>query len=232
MGLEASEAARCGDQRTLYALFSQLKGRGLTDRRDTGHWSADQVEQEREQWRSHFEAISADAGSVADRVWNSVPQSLNQETWLDDVPDDGELDRCVRKMSCGKQPGEDTFVVEALKYGGNALRQEVYKVVRTTWTRAAAVHTGDEATDWPPEWRIGLVVPLWKKKGSKRDRNTWRGIALLSVGSKFVARVVASRLSAWSEMFIGEPQSGFRRGRGTDDALLVTRRLLEEASVI
>lgn len=57
----------------------------------------------------------------------------------------------------------------------------------------------------------------------------YRGITLLSVGSTLVARVVASRVSRWSEGWISEAQSGFRRGRCTDDALQVVRRLMEEA---
>ena len=27
---------------------------------------------------------------------------------------------------------------------------------------------------WPDEWCVGLVVPLWKRKGTKKDKNTWR----------------------------------------------------------
>ena len=29
--------------------------------------------------------------------------------------------------------------------------------------------------DWPPEWKEGLIIPLWKQKGSRTDKNTWRG---------------------------------------------------------
>ena len=47
-----------------------------------------------------------------------------------------------------------------------------------------------------------------------------------------VARVVASRLSQWSESFLSEEQSGFRRGRGTDDALQVAWRIIEEARAL
>ena len=67
-----------------------------------------------------------------------------------------------------------------------------------------------------------------KQKGNRDDKNTWRGITLLSVGSKLVARIVASRISQWSEEWLCEEQSGFRRGRGTDDALQVARRIIED----
>ena len=86
-----------------------------------------------------------------------------------------------------------------------------------------------EEVAWPAEWCVGLVVPLWKRKGNKKDKNTWRGITLLSVGSKLLARVVA-RLRSWFDGHLGLHQFGFRRGRGVDDALQITRRLVEEVA--
>ena len=75
-----------------------------------------------------------------------------------------------------------------------------------------------------------MVVPLWKRKGNKKDKNTWRGITLLSVGSKLLARVVAARLRSWFDGHLGLHQFGFRRGMGVDDALQVSRRLVEEVA--
>ena len=83
---------------------------------------------------------------------------------------------------------------------------------------------------WPEEWCIGLVVPLWKRKGNKKDKNTWRGIALLSVGSKLLPQVVATRLRSWLDGHLGLHQLGFRRGKGVDDALQIARRLVEEVA--
>ena len=71
---------------------------------------------------------------------------------------------------------------------------------------------------------------MWKRKGNKKDKNTWRGITLLSVGSKLLARVVATRLRSWFDGHLGLHQFGFRRGKGVDDALQVTCRLVEEVA--
>ena len=67
-----------------------------------------------------------------------------------------------------------------------------------------------------------------QKKNS--DKNTWRGITLLSVGSKLLARIVAIRLQKWSEPWLHEAQHGFGRGRGVDDAHTVVKRILEEVN--
>ena len=53
---------------------------------------------------------------------------------------------------------------------------------------------------------------------------------MLSVGSKLLARVVASRVQAWTEQFLHEAQAGVRQGRGVDDVLQATRRIVEEVA--
>eukprot|EP00438_Fugacium_kawagutii_P009511 Skav209387 [mRNA] locus=scaffold3334:137441:141157:+ [translate_table: standard] len=83
---------------------------------------------------------------------------------------------------------------------------------------------------WPQAWRTGVIVPLWKKKGDRKNKNTWRGITLLSVGSKVVARICALRLSRWCAPWLNKMQFGFRAGSGIDDIQQLSRRLLEEAA--
>ena len=99
------------------------------------------------------------------------------------------------------------------------------------WRAATQAEEGQEAEAWPEEWRVGIMVPLWKKKRPKENRNNWRGITLLSVGSKLLARVVAERASSWASGFLDVRQSGFTRGRGTDDTLQMSRRVAEEISL-
>ena len=151
---------------------------------------------------------------------------------MDAVPSPIELDRCISRMNTKRAPGKDKFTAEVLKFGGEELRKRVHKVVQEMWTAAINSSAGSEAQDWPPEWKLGIVVPLWKRKGQRTDKNTWRGITLLSVGSKLLARVVAARIQVWSEKFLKEEQNGFRRGRSVDDCLTVSRRLIEEVNRI
>ena len=87
-----------------------------------------------------------------------------------------------------------------------------------------------EAAPGEVEWCVGLVVPLWKKKRSRKVKGNWRGITLLSVGSKLLARVVATKLRSFYDCHLGHHQFGFRQGRGVDDALQVTCRLVEEVA--
>ena len=72
------------------------------------------------------------------------------------------------------------------------------------------------------------VIPLWKQKHPKSNKNNWRGVTLLSIGVKLISRIVASRIQQFSESFMDEEQQGFRRNRGVDDVLQVSRRIAEE----
>ena len=89
--------------------------------------------------------------------------------------------------------GEDEITAELLKFGKDNLWEAVVRVCREQWRLLTEAAPGVEVV-WPEEWCIGLVVLLWKRKGNKKDKNTWRGITLLSVGSKRLERVVATRL--------------------------------------
>ena len=135
----------------------------------------------------------------------------------------------LRQMSLDKAAGEDEVTAELLKFGGNNLWEAVVKVCREQWLLLTEADPGAEVV-WPDEWRVGLVVPLWKRKGKQKDRTTWRGITHSSVGSKLLARVVATRLRSWFDGHLGLHQFGFRRGKGVDDALQDARHLVEEVA--
>eukprot|EP00959_Pyramimonas_sp_CCMP1952_P365753 7659918-Pyramimonas_sp.AAC.1 len=81
-----------------------------------------------------------------------------------------ELDRCVGQMKLGKKPGVDEFPVEALKFSGFFFRRQVFQVVKEMWRRASAAPPSEEGRGWPAAWKLGLVAPLWKGKGSRRDK--------------------------------------------------------------
>ena len=51
---------------------------------------------------------------------------------------------------------------------------------------------------------------------------------MLSIGTKLLARVVATRMATWAEGFVHESQCGFRRGRGVDDVAILSRKMAEE----
>ena len=47
----------------------------------------------------------------------------------------------------------------------------------------------------PNEWRMGLIVPIWKRKWDVHDPRKYRGITLLSQVLKLLERVLDVRIS-------------------------------------
>ena len=223
----AQDQADKGDAFGLFATFRELRLRGSSAK--MGEVQPAEAQSERDAWAEHFRKIGEGAGEVKDHVWANVPFYSPMDAIWGDAPAPNELHAALRQMSLGKAAGEDGVTAELLKFGGPNLWEQVVKVCREQWLLLTEAAPGEEVS-WPAEWCIGLVVPLWKRKGNKKDRNTWRGITLLSVGSKLLARVVATRLRSWFDGHLGLHQFGFRKGRGVDDALQVTRRLVEEVA--
>ncbi|XP_066912448.1 uncharacterized protein [Clytia hemisphaerica] len=76
-------------------------------------------------------------------------------------------------------------------------------------------------TEKPPDqWNVGLLKVL-PKKGDLSLPGNYRGIMLLEIAYKIVAKIVHQRLTPISESLDHETQCGFRPGRGCTDAILL-----------
>ena len=74
-----------------------------------------------------------------------------------------------------------------------------------------------------------MIITLYKNKGEKSDCSNYRGITLLSIAGKILARILLHRLvSAIVEEHLPESQCGFRANRGTTDMVFVLRQLQEK----
>jgi len=170
----AQNAYQRNDQAELFKLSGELQLRPREGKMDVWKNSVEDVEKERDTWRAHFCKVSKGVGEVSGRVWDAIPRSTEQCTWLGAVPDNIELNKVLGKMKVGRAPGEDNFVVELLKYGGKELWSKVCDIVWTMWVKALSAEEGHAADEWPEEWCKGIVYPLWRKKGDRKDKNTWR----------------------------------------------------------
>ena len=82
---------------------------------------------------------------------------------------------------------------------------------------------------WEESFKIGQIVPLLKK-GDCNDPNNYRGVCLLPMASRILARLLSRRLREWSESLglLDENESGFRPGRSTADASQMLVRIQED----
>ena len=70
---------------------------------------------------------------------------------------------------------------------------------------------------------------LYKRKGNHQACDNHRGISLISIAGKILARVLLNRLIAHLEKgLLPESQCGFRKERGTIDMVFAARQLQEK----
>ena len=74
------------------------------------------------------------------------------------------------------------------------------------------------------------IIHLFKRKGNPQVCDNHRGISLLSIAGKILARVLLNRLNEHLEQsgLLPESQCGFRKNRGTIDIIFTARQLQEK----
>ena len=83
--------------------------------------------------------------------------------------------------------------------------------------------------EYPESWSLGLIIPIYKKKGDKRDCNNYRGITLLSCVGKLCTSIVNERLKEYCELnkIIDENQAGYRAEYSTTDHIFSLKALID-----
>ena len=69
----------------------------------------------------------------------------------------------------------------------------------------------------PKKGRMGLIVPIWKRKGGVHDPRKYRVITLLRQVLKLLDRVLDARIGRKVEGDFGDEQQGFRKGNSRRD---------------
>ena len=82
----------------------------------------------------------------------------------------------------------------------------------------------------PQDFKDASIIHLYKRKGDHACCDNHRGISLLSVAGKVLARVLLNRLTQHVDELgiLPESQCGFRTGRGTTDMIFSARQLQEK----
>ncbi|KAK2578102.1 hypothetical protein KPH14_011613 [Odynerus spinipes] len=121
-----------------------------------------------------------------------------------------EIVKVLMKLKEGKAPGEDGLENEVWKKMPMEVGEALEEVLRRIWRREKI----------PKEWKKGVICPVFKK-GVKGMVENYRGITLMDTAYKIYAGILHERLMAKVEGKLQKGQYGFRRGRGTMDAVFV-----------
>ena len=169
-------------------------------------------------WEEHFHDLldcesTANPGALDGLIQHPVRDDL------DYLPTETELKCAINSMKTNKAPGIDGIPAEVFKHGGTLLKENLLKLIQKCW----------EEQTLPQDFKDAVLIPIYKNKGDRRDCGNYRGISLLSVAGKILAKILQQRLKILSESVLPESQCGFRPSRSTTDMIFSVRQIHEKA---
>ena len=163
-------------------------------------------------WAEHFSDVLNRPSSINDEAIQRLAQvdmNPNRNVLCED-----EVAKAIKQMSSGKSPGPDGTPAEVFKSGGPSL-QKLTALFQSSW----------EIEILPQEFKDATIVHIYKRRSNKRSCDNLRGIFLLSIAGKIMARVLLSRLLKHLEQgHLPESQCGFRTGWGTTDMVFAAHQ--------
>ncbi|MCP3667343.1 MAG: reverse transcriptase family protein, partial [Gammaproteobacteria bacterium] len=178
---------------------------------------------------NNFNKFFASVGQeTADEVAGGEP--LDLVSLLQDIPQScaeltlhpvSEVDvlKVIGKFSAQKAPGLDGISVRFLKAAQDASCRHLKAIANLSFKLGR----------FPTPWKLAAVTPIYKGAGDPDSPGNNRPISLLPVPSKVVERLAYDQLYEYFLPFLSKHQNGFRRGHGTDTALLEVSEDLRKA---
>ena len=166
-----------------------------------------------QRWAEHFDSTFNRESTINSKAINRMPQvPINTE--LAAPPTESKVSTAIKHLSRGKAPGSDSIPAEIYKAGGPVMTQTLTELFINMW----------EQESIPRELKVATTVHLYKRKGNRQSCDNHRGISLLAIAGKILARVLLNRLIDHLENgHIPETQRGFRKSRGTADMIFAAR---------
>ena len=222
-----SQCQKAEKERDLGTMYQLLKRLGM---RDSKGASANEYSTP-QQYKTHFEKVSKERNEESDETRKTTIENIKDlrentaaKVAAEELSSPITQEEILREWGKVKDgaPGIDNVRISYVRLAGKTTQEAVCNVIMGMVNK--------DPCEWEEMVKIGLVVPLFKK-GQRDDINNYRGICLLSMASRILARILASRLRQWAEAVgvLGENQDGFRVGRSTADATQICIRLHEEA---
>jgi hypothetical protein len=128
-----------------------------------------------------------------------------------------EMEKAFGNLKTNKVPGEDDIIAELIKNSSQELKKRLHALICNILR--------DEKM--PDDWKIGLIILLFKK-GDKLKCENYQGITLLNISYEILSSIILEWLKGYLEEILGEYQCGFRPQRETMDQIFVVRQILEK----
>ena len=129
-----------------------------------------------------------------------------------------EVVKAIKQLKTKKAPGCDGISAELIKELGPSGTDRLVGLCQDIY----------ETGKWPEDYTRVKMVPIPKKSGTQKC-GEHRTLSMISHPSKVELVIIKERLESKIEQYLGKDQYGFRKGRGTRDAIGALRILGERS---
>lgn len=81
----------------------------------------------------------------------------------------------------------------------------------------------------PAKWAIARLTAIWKKKGNLNDPTQYRALQVSSILIIITSTMIVKQINTWYESQLLDYQMGFRKQKGSVEAIFILRRLQQIA---
>ena len=161
-------------------------------------------------------------GGVTNESWKQIPEDKIITEVLECITGAivvHEVQDAIHSLQRGRASGPDRMAMELLKELSTTNAGYLTEILNEWW--ASPSETSSEM--W--QARVALIF----KKGSTDDLENYRQISLLNSIYKVYAKIIKQRLERGIETHLHRTQYGFRKNKGTAEAIHCIRRIIEQA---
>ncbi|MCG8114191.1 MAG: hypothetical protein N0E45_02305, partial [Candidatus Thiodiazotropha endolucinida] len=130
-------------------------------------------------WVEHFDSVLNRPSSINDDAINWLPQ-VECNLLLDEFPTVTETTKAIKLLASVKARGSDAIPAEIYKAGGPTVAKKMAELFHIIWRKEAI----------PQEFKDAPLIHLFKRKGIHQVCDNHRGISLLSIAGKALARIL------------------------------------------
>ena len=128
-------------------------------------------------WAGNFNSVLNCPSSVNDNAFNRLPQ-IECDVLLDEFPTVTETRKAIQHLSSGKAPGTDAIPAEVYKAGRLPMAEKLTELFQCMWSKEAI----------PQDFKDASIIHLYERKGNRQVCDNHRGISLLSITGKILAK--------------------------------------------
>ena len=119
-----------------------------------------------------------------------------------------EVKWASESMPTNKASGGDGIPVELFQILKDDAVNVLHSICQQIW----------KTQQWPQDWKRSVFIPI-PKKGNAKECSNYRTIALISLASKVMLKILQARLQQYVNCELPDIQAGFRKGRRTRDEI-------------